>query len=344
MNRRSFLFLIATILILLLFWSVWRQAVQGPSLRETDSVSAVATQASVSKPQQESGTEAAKLPGASSGNPRGQLAGTRQESAEMANLWRTPLLFYGIVFDENTNPIPSVRVSYSANGLDETLTNEVRSTGSVTTDQRGIFRIDGVRGVGLTFELYHPDYYLYPGTHNHTGFDVRSSPPDGIVPDREENAAFFQMHSKGHPVPLVHRVDGMNVSLDGTPATLDLKGREDDEKIGRLVVKATGAPPPRHDQQPFDWDVTVAVTGGGLIECTNYFDFVAPGRGYNPSVQFTFPKRSPGWTDTVSKNYFIKLPAGYARMNIYIGAKRPLFFSIEYDYNPDGSSNLERAR
>ena len=82
---------------------------------------------------------------------------------------------------------------------------------------------------------------------------------------------------------------------------------------------------------------------GGLVEFTNQFDFVAPDSGYQPSIEFAFPKEMVGWTDTVSENYFVKLPSGYARLNIYIGAKNPLFFSISYDYNPDGSGNLERA-
>ena len=81
-----------------------------------------------------------------------------------------------------------------------------------------------------------------------------------------------------------------------------------------------------------------------MIEYTNYFDFVAPDGGYQSSVEFYFPKDTNGWTDMASRKYFVKLPSGYVRLNISIGAKRPLFFSVEYDYNPDGSQNLERAR
>ena len=234
-----------------------------------------------------------------------------------------------------------MQVSYTAHAVTESL-ERIFNPGTVTSDERGIFKIDGVKGIGLMLQLSHPNYYPYP--ENSTGFDKRSVPRNGYFSDSEEKAELFGMHSKGHPVPLVHRADGINVPLDGTPTSLVLRGSDYNQKIGQLVVEASGNPPQRYNQQPFDWDAKITVPDGGLIEYTNQFDFVAPDNGYQSSVEFAFPKETVGWTDTVSKNYFIKLPSGYARLNIYIGAKRPLFFSVEYDYNPDGSPNLERAR
>jgi hypothetical protein len=270
-----------------------------------------------------------------------QIEHSKAELTNMNQLWRTPLLYYGKVVDESNQPIAGVRVSYAGNSADESLTKATRNQGSVTTDDRGIFKIDGLYGIGLMFQLYHPNYYPYPD--NSTGFDVRSPPRDGIVENSEANSRIFRMHSKGHPVSLVHRVDGMNVPFDGTPTALNLKGSSDAQIIGKLIVEASGNPPARYNQQPFDYDVKVSVPDGGLVEYTNYFDFVAPESGYQSSVEFSFPKDTNGWTDTISENYFVHLPSGYARLNIYMGVKRPLFFSIAYDYNPDGSPNLERA-
>lgn len=266
----------------------------------------------------------------------------KQEMQRTAQLWRTPILYYGKVVDESNQPISGVQVSFNTSSVDESLTKEHYDSGTVTTDERGIFKIDGVRGVGMVFQLSHPNYYLYPG--NIMDYDIRDYPQKGALPNTEENALVFRMHSKGHPVSLVHRADGVNVPLDGTPTKLDMRGSDYNQKIGQLVIEASGNPPLRYNQQPFDWDAKITVPDGGLIEYTNQFDFVAPDSGYQSSVEFAFPKETVGWADTVSKNYFVKLPSGYARLNIYIGAKRPLFFSVEYDYNPDGSPNLERAR
>jgi len=265
----------------------------------------------------------------------------RQEMQQAAQLWRTPILYYGKVIDESNLPISGVKVSFNTSSVNESLTKEQYDSGIVTTDERGIFKIDGVRGVGMVFQLSHPNYYLYPGTI--MDYDVRDYPKKGMLPNNEDNALVFRMHSKGHPVPLVHRADGVNVPLDGTPTTLALRG-SGPQTIGQLVIEASGTPPSRYNQQPFDWDVKIIVPDGGLIEYTNRFDFIAPDNGYQSSIEFAFPKETIGWTDTVSKNYFVQLPSGYARLNIYTVAKRSLFFSIEYDYNPDGSHNLERAR
>lgn len=264
----------------------------------------------------------------------------RESEIEIAK-WKSPIIYYGKVVDENGNPIQGAIAAYNASALDGTY-KQTQITGSVTSDERGIFKIDGINGYSLMLEVSHPNYYSYPD--NSTGFSKGSLPRKGYFSDTEQNAELFRMHSKGHPLPLVHRADGMNVPLDGVSKALDLRGGDYNQKTGRLVVEATGTPPPHYNQQPFDWDAKITVPGGGLIEYTNQFEFVAPDSGYQTSVEFSFPKDRLGWTDTVSKNYFLKLPSGYARLNIYIGAKRPLFFSVEYDYNPDGSPNLERAR
>jgi hypothetical protein len=266
----------------------------------------------------------------------------KRQSESSAELWRTPILYYGKVVDESNQPIPGVMVSFNTSSVNEALTSEQYDTGTVMTDDRGIFKIDGVRGIGMVFQLSHPNYYTDP--KNLTDYDIRDYPKKGPLPNTEETALIFRMHSKGNPVPLVHRVGGVNVPLNKTPTELILRGQDYKQQIGELVVEASGSPPPQYDQQPFDWDAKISVPGGGLLEFTNPYDFTAPDSGYQPTVELAFPKELVGWTDTVSKSYFVKLPSGFARLNVYIGAKSPLFFSIDYDYNPDGSANLERAQ
>jgi hypothetical protein len=264
-----------------------------------------------------------------------------RDSDREITMWQAPLVFYGKIVNESNQPIAGVQVAFNASAMDG-FRKEIQNTGVVFTDERGIFVIDNVNGIGAMLELSHSNYYSYPDNIN--SFDKRGVTSGDSLPSNEYRARLFRMHSKGHPVALIHRVDGINVPLDGVPKSLDLRGSDYNQKIGQLVVEATGTPPPHYSQQPFDWDAKISVPNGGFVECTNQFDFVAPNIGYQPTIEYSFPKETPGWVDTVSKNYFVKLPSGYARLNIYIGAKRPLFFSIEYDYNPDGSANLERYR
>jgi len=341
MNKRRFLLLATGIAVLLVCFFL-----RGPT-RVEPGLAPATTQPTgghdtVDTPAPEPKPQPLQAAGNMSENPQARFESMRQEMTNRALLWRTPLRYYGRVVDENGNPIAGARASYGGNALDETYTHETRNEGAVTTDTNGVFQIDGLRGIGLMVEVSHPDYYAYP--ENSTGFDVRSVPRSGYFSDSPERAEMFRMHNKGRPVPLVHHVDGVNVPLDGTPTALDLRATDYGQKIGRLVIQAYGTPPPRYNQQPFDWNVTVSVPAGGLIEYTDRFDFVAPEGGYQASAAFAYPKETAGWTDTVSKNFFVKLPSGYARLNIYLRAKRPLFFSIEYDYNADGSRNLERAK
>ena len=156
------------------------------------------------------------------------------------SLWQGPIHYFGKVVDENDQPIPDVRVTYGANAMNE-LRREVYNTGSVNTDLRGLFRIEGVRGIGLMLQLSHPNYYSYPD--NSTGFDKRSVPKKGFFSDTEEKCELFRMHKKGRPAPLVHRRDSTNVPINNGAVSMELYGEIDRQPVGRLEIEAHGDTP-----------------------------------------------------------------------------------------------------
>jgi hypothetical protein len=254
---------------------------------------------------------------------------------------QAPLIYFGKVVDESNQPIAGVQVSYAVSTVNESR-EEVYNTGTVTSDERGIFKIDGVRGINLMVQLSHPNYYPYPD--NSTGFDKRSVPGKGYFSDSEEKAELFRMHSKGHPVPLVHRRGGTDVPENDGARTVEFYGQQDKQVVGTLQIEASGDAPKNWSPTPYDWAVRLTVPGGGLVESTNQFDFVAPDSGYQQSVEIDMAKDQVGWSDTLNKSYFVQLPNGYLRMKIHMRAKTPLYTSLEYFYNPDGSRNLEPAQ
>jgi hypothetical protein len=260
------------------------------------------------------------------------------QSPQGTSLLQSPLLFYGKVIDENNHPILGVKVSYTAIGWNES-GKEIRNIEAVTSDKRGVFRIDGVPGVHLFIQLSDSHYYSYP--ENSASFDKRTRPTKGYFPDSEEHAELFRMHSKGIPVPLVHRRGGANVPENGGSIPVIFYGQQDNQAIGTLQIEAAGNTPKNWSPTPYDWSVRLTVPNGGLVESTNQFDFVAPDSGYQPSIEIDMKKDQQGWSDTVNKSYFVKLVNGYARMNIHMRAKTPLYSSFDYYYNPDGSQNLE---
>ena len=153
--------------------------------------------------------------------------------AELA-MAQSPLLYYGKVVDENNQPIAGVQVSYTAHAVTESR-EEVFNPGTVTSDERGIFKIDGINGIGLMLQLSHPNYYPYP--ENSTGFDKRSVPRKGYFSDSEEKAELFRMHSKGHPVPLIFRSGGFHAPNNGSIANFPLRGNTRAEILGQLQIQ-----------------------------------------------------------------------------------------------------------
>lgn len=149
------------------------------------------------------------------------------------------------------------------------------------------------------------------------------------------------MHSKGNPVPLVHRRGGADVPVNTGQATVNFWGEQDGQVVGVLQIQAWGDTPKNWSPTPYDWSVQLSVPNGGFAESTNQFDFVAPNVGYQPTIKINMAKDQPGWSDTVVKTYFVKLASGYLRMGIRMRAKTPLYVSLDYYYNPDGSCNLE---
>lgn len=249
--------------------------------------------------------------------------------------WRTPLLYYGMVVDESNQPISGVQVSYGGNSVNESLTEATRNEGVVTTDERGIFKIDGLYGIGLMFQLSHPNYYPYPD--NSTGFDVRSRPRDGVVEDSEAHARIFRMHSKGHPVPLIFRSGGFHAPNDGSIASFPLRGNTHAEILGQLQVQ--GWNNLRSDTNSYDWKVQITIPEGGMVESTNYFEFLAPEEGYSDSDTLEV-----SGSESVRKTYFLKLPAGYILFKLNVIMGKDMFVTGDYDFNPDGSRNLEPSQ
>ncbi len=344
MNRKACLIILICV-IAVLAWLFFRHPSPSPLLEHTEAVQTNEPVAIGTERQVVVQSNAAPTDEPPTRQAQDFLARNEQIKQELANwdrLWRTPLLYYGKVVDESNQPIPGVQVSYSGSSANESLTEETRNEGSVTTDERGIFKIDRLYGIGLMFELSHSNYYPYPD--NSTGFNVRSPPRDGIVENSEANARIFRMHSKGHPVPLVHRRGGADVPVNSGIAAVEFYGQQDKQVVGMLQIEAWGDTPKNWSPTPYNWGVRLVAPNGGLIESTNQFDFIAPDSGYQQSIEINMDKNQTGWTDTVEKWFFIKQPSGYIRMRIYIAAKTPLYTSLEYFYNPDGSQNLEPAQ
>jgi len=324
---------IAIIILLILFWLTRThdvaENIEHAETNTTAQVAAIRTPASNSS---------SVSPSTQPINERQQMQASidqirRSEGGEIA-MAQSPIIFYGKVIDESNQPISGVHVSYMAQTVNE-LKQDAFNKGAVTSDGRGMFKIDGINGIGLNLELSHSNYYPYP--ENSTGFDKRSVPMKGYFSDRDERAELFRMHSKGHPVPLIFRSGGFHAPNNGTIANFPLRGNTRAEILGQLQVQGwTGL---HSATYPYDWKVQLTIPNGGIIEATNYFDYVAPETGYSDNTTIEV-----SGSEGVRKTFFVKLPAGYIRYKLEVIMGKDMFISADYYFNPDGSPNLESSQ
>lgn len=344
MNRKAkqIFAVLAAVAFLCLFWLLRSRSSSFEPIEKQLKTAEVAESDAMKRPAFKSNAEILKTGQAVSQKPvadiQAQLEQKKRDMLAYTSLWRTSLLFYGKVIDESNQPIPGVQISYGGNSANESLTEEAYNKGTVITDERGIFKIDGIHGIGLMFQVHHSNYYSHPD--NSTGFDVRSPPKDGIIPDSEATARVFRMHHKGRPVALITRRGGLHKSTDGATMDFPLRGKTQTDIIGQLKVQGwKGEPDPQSGH--YDWKVKVSVPDGGVLESTDEFAFVAPDTGYQQTLEISESKDDPNWKANTDRTFFFKLPNHFARGRANIDLFHDLYFSMEYLVNPNGSANLE---
>jgi hypothetical protein len=345
MKRKQFYILGALVAVtILLFWH-FRQQLSAPPL-EAAQTPQIVTNEAVSIKAADIKSPTSSAPTTTVASPRSGVSQTltaQQRQAEMNKfrmLWRTPIVFYGKIIDESNQPIAGVHISYGANSLDALLLQEVRNEGTTSTDSRGIFKISGIRGRSFVFELSHPSYYNCSTNPSDYGYADQLETGNG-VPDTEDKAMLFYMHHKGNPVALIKRGGGMHTPADGTVMDVPFRGKRRDDTIGRLQGQAwKGEADPLKDGR-YDWKVIITVPGGGIMESSDEFAFVAPESGYQQSFEIRMSKDNPSWKSGFNKKFFFKLPNYFARGQIDVDLFHDFYFSMDYFVNPDGSANLE---
>ena len=98
----------------------------------------------------------------------------------------------------------------------------------------------------------------------------------------------------------------------------------------------------KYPPQLFDWQASISIADGGLIEHDLEFPFEAPEQGYKEKVEFNMPANAPDWRRSLEKSYFVRFgtPPKYGRIHVrFNGASQKVF--LNYAVNLSGSRNLE---
>lgn len=262
-----------------------------------------------------------------------------------------PMNLYGLVVDQDGNPVSGALVSYSAS-------NKIVNTESIVGNTRGetLSGADGrfeisERGMGINVRVSKDGYYQILGDDPRAsarGFynGDNSGKNDNLLPSSSAPAVFV-LRKTGNAVPLVQLTRrSVMVAKDGTPAEISLAtGKKTPAGKGDLRVEAWTNDDAPNAKGRYDWRCRVTVPGGGLAEAKGNCAFEAPEDGYVQSVDLGEKAHQPRWLGDAERQFFVRLADGrHARIKFRMMARGEHFFVIESALNPEpGSRNLEAA-
>lgn len=249
----------------------------------------------------------------------------------MQELMQTPIVFYGLVLDQDDKPIPAAKVSASV--LDNTMKGSPLST---TSDASGRFTIQS-RGISLHIEVSRLGYSridrggkLKPSSQ---GFDFGADVGKGIHHSDPASPVVFQLHKHGNPVILERLVANPNLSRDGSPNAVRLsKTSKASLQIRCRTIEDNEIPNAR-----FDWRCDVAVEGGGIQEVKDEQSIGAPEDGYASSAVIDMPKilDVAKWSSRVNKSFWLHFPDNtFGKISFEMHARGDHFAVIDGFRNP----------
>jgi len=343
--KPRFLIFISIIVLLIAALLFWRHSIQPP--------------ASVKQPTAAVRPTNAPIIGTNGGTPTAAQASVPQppkSSPEISPLtnrlitpekWREyieshnlPVDFYGLVIDQNSNPIPGVKIKSGVRHWTMPAP-EVGSAGTTTipleaiTGADGRFELTGASGDGFGVLLF-KDGYEAESEKNGYGAGSYSY----------ANPVIFKMWSTNIHEQLITGNRSFDIVPDGRPYLIDLTaGIISETGTGDLKVWVK-----RPEQitfgQRYDWSSEVDVINGGLQAASGDAMWMAPSNGYVPSFQFEQTVGS-GWGDsTGERQFYIRLNNGkeYGRISIeleaYYNSQIPAMIRLSYAINPSGSRIL----
>lgn len=262
--------------------------------------------------------------------------------SQFQSVWQAPIDFYGMVVDQNSNPVPGAHIHFSWSELP---TEDGMRSADTQSGADGLFSLYGKHGRGLDISVGKEGYYS--SRRDPSAFNYALG-PDILSPDRF-NPVVFHLRKKGNSVAVIqtHFPIGMGQRVqlhhDGTPVELDLvNARETPAGTGQLRLEFWRDVSDRKAAK-FDWKLQVSAPGGGIIPTDQEFAFEAPDSGYQPAVVFDMTATGTNWTDDFRAKYYVHLPDGnFGCVDIYLLAYNGVF-TVHSVINPTGARNLEPA-
>lgn len=239
-----------------------------------------------------------------------------EEALEEGNV---PIVFWGIVRDQDGLPLPGVSVGYRVQTAGAVNENgelvQWNPTGIIGTDARGEFRITNESGMSLIIESMAKDgYSMDPNQSLVFGY---AGTPKIHLPERSNPRPFVMVGNESISEIAESRYEVV-LPWDGKPVRVDMETGEKTES-GDLVLTAYREP----GKARFAWRVSVSVRGGGVQAAQRGKGFVAPESGYQEIWECEFPSQSGEWRFGYDEHLFYQKEGRYGRLALQIYADAP---------------------
>lgn len=335
MNRRPVIVICGLIIAIGLLLAWWLNGSPAKKLVETSS-SALPVSPAPARIAAQADPQESQKPGGpyQPSDPRWTDVRAR-DKIDRAWEWKMPINFFGRVVDEKERGVSAAKIQAQWSDL----SSDGASAEETSSDAEGYFAILGKEGRGITIRVSKEGYYT--PKHQQNSFDYAAFWEANYYEPDSAHPVTFHLRRKTGSEGLVAGETQPSLPANGSPIKVDLLHGGQVSANGQIEIIAvtnTEKYPPR----VFDWQASITVPDGGLIEHDLEFPFEAPEEGYAPKVEFNMPAGIPDWKRTIEKSYFIrfgKTPT-YGRIHVrFNGASQKTF--LTYTVNPSGSRNLE---
>jgi hypothetical protein len=251
-----------------------------------------------------------------------------------------PVNFYGIVVDQESQPIPGVQVKMNVRHSEYFPSQGIASTypkAQTVTDSGGHFSWTGETGDALTIE-----------TVSKTGYVISPKFPRNFSPPSNgpESPVIIRMWKERAKESLISGSHVFGIIPDGRPYTLDLLLGKKLEGATEGDLRISMARPSGVEQKDkFQWTFSMEAIDGGLVQTNDEFMYLAPDSGYESKFEVQLNPAEPTWTQFLKKSFFVRSRNGKVHGRIELQADA-IFndhsaVEINYTVNPGGSRNLQ---
>ncbi len=268
----------------------------------------------------------------------------RAEAMRLSNeAGNPPVSFYGLVVDQDGNPLPAVSADLAIieeyiDPFPEVKTKRTRLQKQADADGR--FEVSGGNGKYVAFYALTKQGYEQEYPEQACGmYGAQSGTPSEPI--------VFRMWSTNLHEPLVTGEKSFVVIPDGRHYGIDLiKGTIAEGDEGDVIAWIK-RPEKVEPHERYGWSCKLTVPGGGLLESQSLAMFTAPETGYMNVFTHQVDAGQSGWGDGFErKRFYVKLRNGqmYGRIGVDLCAhyrgNKPALIRISYAVNPSGSRLL----